>query len=115
MKISAAILFLSASIASISAFSAVAPPSKSASSSTGTPEPLVDRSMKGIDDESTFDPTSGDNAALSRNNNGDVWVAQVCLLSMCLSLFSRWVLKGIFFFFCTASTPSSQPQVTSYA
>lgn len=39
----------------------------------------VDRSLKGIDeiaDHDVFDPTSGDNAALQRNNNDEVWVPQ---------------------------------------
>lgn len=38
----------------------------------------VDRSMKGIDAEGSFDPTEGDGAALTRNNKGEVWNLQVC-------------------------------------
>lgn len=38
----------------------------------------VDKSMEGIDnDPDAFDPTEGDSPALTRNNNGDVWVQQV--------------------------------------
>jgi len=35
--------------------------------------------MRGIDDESgfDFDPVAGENPALTRNNNGEVWVPQV--------------------------------------
>jgi hypothetical protein len=34
--------------------------------------------LRGIDkDESIFDPTGGDNPALTRNNNDQVWVPQV--------------------------------------
>ena len=39
----------------------------------------VDRTLKGIDDTANhdvFDPTSGDNAALQRNNKDEVWVSQ---------------------------------------
>ena len=65
-------LTLSSLFASASAFSAVAPKSVG-----GNTEP-VDKSLKGIDsDEGVFDPTGGDNAALIRNNNDEVWVPQV--------------------------------------
>jgi hypothetical protein len=38
----------------------------------------VDKSMEGMDsDPDTFDPTEGDSPALTRNNNGEVWVPQV--------------------------------------
>mmetsp|Transcript_30588 Transcript_30588/g.50509 ORF Transcript_30588/g.50509 Transcript_30588/m.50509 type:complete len:402 (+) Transcript_30588:34-1239(+) len=40
-----------------------------------TPEP-VDKSMKGIDAEGSFDPTTGPNPALQRNNLGEVWNEQ---------------------------------------
>jgi hypothetical protein len=59
---------------SVSAFSAVAP--KAAGSFVSSPDP-VDKSMQGIDDAGSFDPTEGDNAALTRNNVGEVWVPQV--------------------------------------
>ena len=63
-------LTLSSIFAGASAFSAVAP-------NVGNTEP-VDKSLKGIDSaESVFDPTGGDNAALIRNNNDEVWVPQV--------------------------------------
>jgi len=39
-------------------------------------ETPIDRSLKGIDAEGSFDPTSGDNPALIRNNNDEVWVSQ---------------------------------------
>jgi len=38
----------------------------------------IDKSMKGIDEAGSFDPTVGDNCALQRNNEDEVWVAQVC-------------------------------------
>lgn len=74
MKFYAALLLLT--VGQVSAFSAVAPPKASVPVAGGS-EP-IDRSMKGIDsDASAFDPTSGDNPALLRNNNDEVWVAQV--------------------------------------
>ena len=74
MKFSTALLF-SALIGSASAFSAVAP--KSTAAATGNPAP-IDKSLKGLDsEEGTFDPTSGENPALTRNNNDEVWVQQV--------------------------------------
>lgn len=64
-------LTLSSIFAGASAFSAVAP------SNVGSTQP-VDKSLKGIDSaEGVFDPTSGDNAALTRNNKDEVWVPQV--------------------------------------
>uniref|UniRef100_A0A7S4INP5 porphobilinogen synthase n=1 Tax=Odontella aurita TaxID=265563 RepID=A0A7S4INP5_9STRA len=50
----------------------------SALSAAGNTDP-VDRSLVGIDDgaeHDVFDPTSGDNPALVRNNNNEVWVPQ---------------------------------------
>ena len=73
MKFSAA-LILASFFSTASAFSAVAPSSNGAA--TGNPDP-VDKSMKGIDAEGTFDPTGGENPALIRNNNDQVWVPQV--------------------------------------
>lgn len=67
-------LLLASFISAASAFSAVAPSNGAA---TGTPAP-VDKTMRGIDsEEATFDPTTGDNPALQRNNNDEVWVPQV--------------------------------------
>jgi hypothetical protein len=59
---------------SVAGFSAVAP--KIGSLQTGNPAP-VDKSMQGLDEAGSFDPTQGENAALTRNNNGEVWVPQV--------------------------------------
>lgn len=42
----------------------------------------IDRSMVGIDAKGEFDPTEGDGAALKRNNNGEVWVSQVCIYEL---------------------------------
>jgi hypothetical protein len=68
-------LILAYLVNAVSAFSAVAPPTGGAA--TGNPDP-VDRSLRGIDkDEATFDPTTGDSPALTRNNNDQVWVPQV--------------------------------------
>jgi len=70
MKFCTALILASMANAA-SAFSAVAPPSVG-----GNTEP-VDKSLKGIDsDDSGFDPTTGDSAALIRNNNDEVWVPQ---------------------------------------
>lgn len=67
-------LILASMATTASAFSAVAPSSSGAS--LGNTDP-VDKSLRGIDgDDSTFDPTEGDNAALTRNNNDQVWVPQ---------------------------------------
>ena len=74
MKFYAALLLLT--IGQASAFSAVAPPSAAASVAGGSEE--IDRSMKGIDAVGSFDPTEGDAPALTRNNNDEVWVQQVC-------------------------------------
>ncbi|KAL3943266.1 MAG: hypothetical protein SGBAC_002675 [Bacillariaceae sp.] len=63
-------LTLTSLFAGASAFSAVAP------SNTGNTEP-VDKSLTGIDSsDDVFDPTGGDNSALIRNNNEEVWVPQ---------------------------------------
>jgi hypothetical protein len=80
MKFSAAILIASL-VGAASAFSPVAPSStRAATSLFGASTDPVDRSLKGIDsDASVFDPTSGENPALVRNNNDEVWVSQVRL------------------------------------
>lgn len=81
------------------AFSAVAPPSKAAKAGSGSGSGSgapnldpVDKSMSGIDagNDSAFDPTSGSNAALTRNNNGEVWVSQVRIV---LADSSSWWLR----------------------
>eukprot|EP00804_Cyclotella_cryptica_P002150 CCRYP_006561-RA/>CCRYP_006561-RA protein AED:0.04 eAED:0.04 QI:879/1/1/1/0.66/0.5/4/1611/404 len=79
MKISAAVLALTAAYAN--AFAPV--PSQVTRSSVlslaaGNTNP-VDRTMKGIDDNlgyDAFDPTAGENPAVVRNNHGGVWVQQ---------------------------------------
>ena len=79
MKVSAAILALT--VASASAFAPSSPSyvtTKTALYGGGNMDP-VDPTMKGIDDNlgyDAFDPTSGDSPAVSRNNNGGVWVKQ---------------------------------------
>ena len=79
MKVSAAILALT--VASASAFAPSSPRSyvtKTALYGGGNMDP-VDPTMKGIDDNlgyDAFDPTAGDSPAVSRNNNGGVWVKQ---------------------------------------
>jgi hypothetical protein len=73
MKLYSALLIASLT-ASASAFSAVVP-NQSAAKAAFVP---IDRSLKGIDaDAATFDPVSGENPALTRNNNDEVWVPQV--------------------------------------
>lgn len=57
--------------------------SSAAAFSTVTPKmsaDKIDRSMKDVDETMAFDPTGGDAAALQRNNNDEVWVAQVRIL-----------------------------------
>lgn len=63
-------LLLTASflVSAATAFSAVAPQQGA----------NIDRSMKKVDESSTFDPTAGENSALKRNNKDGVWVEQVC-------------------------------------
>jgi len=75
MKTITATLFLASSAITVSAFSAVAPKTSVVTSATGSSEP-IDKSMRGIDDESAFDPLEGENPALIRNNNDQVWVSQ---------------------------------------
>ncbi len=82
MKFFATALFLASSAISASAFSAVAPVSNGAASASGSPDP-VDKSLRGIDAEGSFDPVDGDNAALTRNNNDEVWVQQVRFETCC--------------------------------
>jgi hypothetical protein len=82
------LLLVSASLANhVAAFSAVAPTNKAAAATAAAtaavdqapPVVVVDRSMKGIDDDVAyaFDPTTGANPALTRNNKDEVWVPQV--------------------------------------
>ena len=71
MKFIATAFLLAASALSASAFSAVSPPSN------GIKSDPVDKTLRGIDAEGSFDPTEGDNAALTRNNNDEVWNEQV--------------------------------------
>ena len=81
MKFIATAFLLASSALSASAFSAVSPPSN------GIKSDPVDKTLRGIDAEGSFDPTDGENAALSRNNNDEVWNQQVSLneVSSCLS------------------------------
>jgi hypothetical protein len=73
MKFLSATLLIASLAASASAFSAVAP--KSSAAKTGS----VDKTLHNVDaDADVFDPTSGENPALTRNNNDEVWVPQVC-------------------------------------
>lgn len=78
MKFSAILIAL---IASAEAFSPIAVSNGRASTilamdKSDTPQ-NVDKTMVGIDAEGSFDPTAGDNPALARNNNGEVWNQQV--------------------------------------
>ena len=76
MKIIAFALFTASCAYSVSAFSAVAPSSSGSVTGSGSSDE-IDRSLRGIDDEASFDPTAGENPALKRNNNDQVWVPQV--------------------------------------
>ena len=79
MKFSAVLIAL---IASTEAFAPASVNSRATSSvvlgmdASDTPQ-NIDKSMVGIDAEGSFDPTSGDNPALARNNNNEVWNQQV--------------------------------------
>jgi hypothetical protein len=75
MKVYSVSLLLASITSTTTAFSAVAP-STAGAAATGNPDP-VDRSMRGIDQPDSFDPTGGDSPALIRNNNDQVWVPQV--------------------------------------
>ena len=91
MKIFATAFLLASSAISASAFTAVAPVFVgSALRMADSPDP-VDKSLRGIDAEGSYDPTAGDNAALTRNNNDEVWVQQVRLIYIlvikCIALF----------------------------
>lgn len=68
------------SLTTADAFSAVAPGAAKASLASGGAPNLepVDKTMSGLPKETNaFDPTEGENAALQRNNNNEVWVPQV--------------------------------------
>jgi hypothetical protein len=72
MRFVSATLLIASLATSASAFSAVAP--KSAVAKAGS----VDKTLQSVDaDANVFDPTSGENPALTRNNNDEVWVPQV--------------------------------------
>jgi hypothetical protein len=77
------------------AFSAVAPPSKTTATGGAPNVDPVDKSMRHIDDGgSVFDPAAGLNAALTRNNKGDVWVPQV--RRVCALLIDRSYARGLY-------------------
>jgi hypothetical protein len=82
MKIFATALFLASSVFSASAFSAVSPMKVDPAKNMGDGPDPVDKSLKGIDAEGSYDPVAGENAALTRNNNDEVWVQQVSLLDI---------------------------------
>lgn len=64
-------------------FSAVAPgKTASTSASTGPSSEPIDKTMRSIDNEPGFDPAEGENAALKRNNMGEVWNEQVWSLEL---------------------------------
>jgi len=78
MKISAAIIALTA--ASASAFAPAAPPALAGTAlfGAGNTDP-VDPTMAGVDDDLAYpavDPTAGGSPAVSRNSSGGVWVKQ---------------------------------------
>ena len=79
-KRTAALLLVVASVATnqAAAFSAVAPNKAQTPAAEAADNGVVDKSMKGVDmDANTFDPTTGANPALTRNNKDGVWVSQV--------------------------------------
>ena len=80
MKFFATAFLLASSAISASAFSAVAPPSAVDPSKAANVAEPVDKTLKGIDADGSFDPVEGDHAAVTRNNNDEVWVQQVRIL-----------------------------------
>lgn len=81
MKFTSAALVLLSLTRGAFGFSAVAPKQTSSATATNGGATSVDKTLKGIDADSTvFDPTSGENAALKRNNKDEVWVPQVCVM-----------------------------------
>lgn len=89
---------------SASGFSAVAPKA-AATKATGSPDP-VDKSMLGIDQAGSFDPTEGENAALKRNNVGEVWVPQVRRLPCFRGSLARTIDQRTYLIDHTLSTVS---------
>ena len=87
MKLFAAALFIASLSGSVSAFSPVAPNPPTTSvlfaATNGVSAPSsdpVDKTLTGIDagaPHDVFEPTEGENPALTRNNNDEVWVTQV--------------------------------------
>ena len=120
MKIFAAAFLIVSSAISASAFTTVGPASVgSALRMTDSPDP-IDKSLRGIDAEGSYDPTVGEKAALTRNNNDEVWVQQVKFLFMIIFVSCHhnrrseiliWLPSSKLFTIFLASTPSSQPQV----
>ena len=84
MKFFATAFLLASSAISASAFSAVAPPSAVDPSKAANVAEPVDKTLKGIDADGSFDPVEGDHAAVTRNNNDEVWVQQVRILNFIL-------------------------------
>ena len=109
MKTRALLLTLCA--ASAAAFSAVAPKAGAGAVAKGE----IDRSMKGIDKKGSFDPVEGENAALKRNNNDEVWVPQVNISGLRIPLIFEFVSNhsgsSKFFTACSASATASQSKV----
>ena len=94
MKFYSALVAIALMAGNAAAFSAVAPgkPAAAPAATDGgaaNMEP-VDKTMKGIDKEPGFEPTEGDNAALKRNNKGEVWNEQVRSLRICALLYFLW-------------------------
>jgi len=72
MKFLSAFFLLTASSVGVYGFSV----SSLKASVDGGSEELIDRSMRNIDEASAYDPTTGENPALTRNNKDEVWVSQ---------------------------------------
>lgn len=80
-----------------------------------TPATNIDKSLDGIDGESsTFDPTEGDNAALKRNNKDEVWVQQVKTCRGVGNCLCRFVVVTSFSP-CTLLAPSSPAYIRELA
>jgi hypothetical protein len=69
---------LSLVVLQVTSFSATVPTGKITAAASSTAN--VDKTMTGIDADGSFDPTEGENPALTRNNLGEVWNQQVSVL-----------------------------------
>ena len=106
-------LFLLSLATGAAAFSAVAPEGAAKTAAAGGApsfEP-VDKTLRGIDsDDSVFEPTGGDGAALKRNNKDEVWVSQVRQYFLLCRFFCKQSFLTHHCVSCSTTESSSSPQ-----